>query len=67
MSKDKTPIIPTNREALKNFRAEYAEEINPIKNSQEYYEHTKGASPLKLKGAHGGPIGGRSTTENMKK
>ncbi|NLM72520.1 MAG: alpha/beta-type small acid-soluble spore protein [Clostridiaceae bacterium] len=59
MSKPKTPIVPSSREALTKFKLECAEEIGHLQYCKEFNDHYKGDLPSAQNGREGGPIGGQ--------
>ena len=59
MDLPKTPVIPKDSEAWKQFKFECANEIGHIQFVKENNDHYKGNVPAKQNGAEGGPIGGR--------
>lgn len=59
MSKPKTPIVPSSREALTKFKLECAEEIGHLQYCKEFNDHYKGDLTSAQNGREGGPIGGQ--------
>jgi len=59
MSRPKTPIVPSSREALTKFKLECAKEIGRLQYCKEYNDHYKGDLPSRVNGSEGGPIGGQ--------
>lgn len=59
MSRPKTPIVPTSREALTKFKLECAQEIGHLQYCKENNDHYKGDLTSKQNGQEGGPIGGQ--------
>jgi small acid-soluble spore protein D (minor alpha/beta-type SASP) len=59
MSKPKTPIVPSSREALTEFKFECAREIGRLQYCKEYNDHYKGHLTSRQNGQEGGPIGGQ--------
>lgn len=59
MSRPKTPIVPSAREALTKFKLECAQEIGHLQYVKENNDHYKGDLPSKVNGQQGGPIGGQ--------
>ena len=59
MSRPKTPIVPSSREALTRFKLECAKEIGRLQYCKEYNDHYKGGLPSRVNGSEGGPIGGQ--------
>lgn len=59
MSKPKTPLVPSSREALTRFKMECAQEIGRVQFTKENNDHYKGDLSSKQNGSEGGPIGGR--------
>lgn len=59
MSKPKTPIVPSSREALTKFKLECAKEIGRLQFCKENNDHYKGDLPSSQNGREGGPIGGQ--------
>ena len=59
MSRPKTPIVPSSREALTKFKLECAKEISRLQYCKEYNDHYKGDLPSRVNGSEGGPIGGQ--------
>ncbi len=59
MSRPKTPIVPSSREALTKFKLECAQEIGHLQYCKENNDHYKGDLPSVQNGREGGPIGGQ--------
>lgn len=59
MSRPKTPLVPSAREALTRFKLECAEEIGHLQYVKENNDHYKGDLPSSVNGHQGGPIGGQ--------
>lgn len=59
MSRPKTPIVPSSREALTKFKLECAEEIGHLQYCKENNDHYKGDRTSAQNGHEGGPIGGQ--------
>lgn len=59
MSRPKTPIVPSSREALTRFKLECAQEIGMLHYAKENNDHYKGDLPSRVNGQQGGPIGGQ--------
>lgn len=59
MSKPKTPIVPSSRDALTKFKLECAEEIGRLQYCKENNDHYKGDLTSAQNGHEGGPIGGQ--------
>lgn len=59
MSRPKTPIVPSSREALNKFKLECAQEIGHLQYCKENNDHYKGDLPSSQNGHEGGPIGGQ--------
>jgi small acid-soluble spore protein D (minor alpha/beta-type SASP) len=59
MSRPKTPLVPSAREALTKFKLECAQEIGHLQYAKENNDHYKGDLPSRVNGQQGGPIGGQ--------
>ncbi len=59
MSRPKTPIVPSSRDALTKFKLECAEEIGRLQFCKENNDHYKGDLTSAQNGHEGGPIGGQ--------
>lgn len=59
MSKPKTPLVPSAREALTRFKMECAREIGYEQFTKENNDHYKGDLTSRQNGLEGGPIGGQ--------
>ena len=59
MSRPKTPIVPSSRDALTKFKLECAEEIGRLQYCKENNDHYKGDLTSAQNGHEGGPIGGQ--------
>jgi hypothetical protein len=59
MSRPKTPLVPSAREALTRFKLECAQEIGHLQYAKENNDHYKGDLPSRVNGQQGGPIGGQ--------
>ncbi len=59
MSKPKTPLVPSARDALTKFKMECAAEIGRVQYCKENNDHYKGDLSSKVNGSEGGPIGGQ--------
>lgn len=59
MSRPKTPLVPSKREALTRFKLECAREIGYEQFVKENNDHYKGDLPSYVNGKQGGPIGGQ--------
>lgn len=59
MSRPKTPLVPSKREALNRFKLECAKEIGHEQFVKENNDHYKGDLPSYVNGKQGGPIGGQ--------
>lgn len=59
LSKPKTPLVPSTREALTQFKLECAKEIGALQYVKENNDHYKGNLPSYVNGKQGGPIGGQ--------
>lgn len=59
MSKPKTPLVPSARNALTKFKMECAAEIGRTQYCKENNDHYKGDLSCKVNGSEGGPIGGQ--------
>jgi hypothetical protein len=59
MSRPKTPLVPSSREALTNFKLECAKEIGHLQYCKENNDHYKGHLTSRQNGMEGGPIGGQ--------
>lgn len=59
MSRPKTPLVQSSREALTKFKLECAQEIGYSQFVKENNDHYKGDLTCKQNGLEGGPIGGQ--------
>ena len=59
MSRPKTPLVPSKREALNRFKLECAKEIGYEQFVKENNDQYKGDLPSYVNGKQGGPIGGQ--------
>jgi hypothetical protein len=59
VSRPKTPLVPSQREALTRFKLECAKEIGALQYVKENNDHYKGDLPSYVNGKQGGPIGGQ--------
>jgi len=59
MSRPKTPLVPSKREALTRFKIECAKEIGLEQYVKENNDHYKGDLTSYENGKQGGPIGGQ--------
>ncbi|MCX7772527.1 MAG: alpha/beta-type small acid-soluble spore protein [Clostridia bacterium] len=59
MSRPKTPVVPSSREALTKFKLECAQEIGHLQYVKENNDHYKGDVSSAQNGHEGGPIGGQ--------
>lgn len=67
MSRPKTPIVPSSRDALTKFKMECAKEIGCLQYVKENNDHDKGDLPSKVNGSQGGPIGGQMVKRMIQK
>ena len=59
MSRSRTPLVPSKREALNRFKLECAREIGYEQFVKENNDHYKGDLPSYINGKQGAPIGGQ--------
>ena len=67
MSRPKTPIVPSSRDALTKFKLECAAEIGRLQFCKENNDHYKGDLTSAQNGHEGGPIGGQMVKRMIEK
>lgn len=67
MSRPKTPIVPSSRDALTKFKLECAAEIGRLQFCKENNDHYKGNLTSAQNGHEGGPIGGQMVKRMIEK